>query len=75
MSGTTPPISPWAAIKAFLRPGEPDAGEGPQAALDREELRETEYEEAGLPVPPRAAPAPRRAWPWSRGRSGSSGRR
>lgn len=64
-------ISAWAALKSALGIDKLAPEDSQRAALDREELREVEYEEAGLPVPPRAAPEPRRAWPWPRGRKGT----
>jgi hypothetical protein len=70
MSSGPPIISAWAAIKAFLGSDKLPREDSQQAELDREELREVEYEEAGLAVPPRAAREPRRAWRWSRGRRG-----
>ena len=44
-------IAAYAVVKAFLRPGRSVDASEEQAALDREELREVEYEEMGLSPP------------------------
>lgn len=45
-------IAAYAVVKAFLRRGRSVDASEEQAALDREELREVEYEEMGM-LPPK----------------------
>jgi hypothetical protein len=60
----SPIIGAWAVVRAKFSGKDASRASG-QAALDAEELREVEYAEMGLEVPPRPAAAPerpRRGW-------------
>ena len=60
--GGSPIIAAYAIVKAFLRGSPSIENLEHQAELDREELREVEYAEMGLPEPRKAGEDARRGW-------------
>lgn len=55
MSSGPPIFGPWAFIRYLFNRGDTTDVDPARAALDREELRQLEYQSAGLAVPDKAA--------------------